>query len=578
MAKLNHNILLAIAITVTICMSASCAKIKHADMVIQNGLIYTVNPDAPWAQAIAITNGKISSIGTNDDIKHLIGELTELVDAKNNFVMPGFIEGHGHFSGLGSSLQDLNFLKSRNWQDIVDTVEEKVKESDPGEWIIGRGWHQEKWTDTLMRNVLGYPYHDALSAIFPQNPVMLVHASGHGLIANAYAMNKAGITSETTNPAGGNIVRNHSGEAIGVFEENAMRSIREAYREYTTTLSEKDLLDKWYEGIELAERECLSNGITSFQDAGSSLTEIERFKDLAENGELDLRLWAMIRHTHEYVNDKLGGYPIIDAGNGYFTCRAMKLSIDGALGSYGAWLLAPYDDKPGAYGLNTNSLDELHKLADLCTKYNLQLCVHAIGDRANREVLDAYEQSFNSISVDPKEFRWRIEHAQHLHPDDIQRFSQFGIIAAMQGIHCTSDAPFVEKRLGNQRAKDGAYVWQSLLQSGAVVTNGTDAPVEDVNPIESFYASVTRKRADTGLEFFTEQAMSREQGIFSYTMANAYAAFEETSKGSLVPGKYADIVILSKDLIHCDDADILNTQILMTIVGGIVKHTSDNFE
>jgi predicted amidohydrolase YtcJ len=396
-------------------------------------------------------------------------------------------------------------------------------------------------------------------------------------MANALAMEKAGINAETPNLSGGNIVRGPSGEAIGVFEENAMGAIRDEYREYTTTLSEEELLNIWHEGIELAESECLTKGVTSFQDAGSSLIEIERFKDLAEKGELDIRLWAMIRHTYEYLHDKVDGFPIIDVGDGFFTSRAVKLSIDGALGSYGAWLLEPYDDKPGAYGLNTSSLEELHKLAGLCGKHNLQFCVHAIGDRANREVLDAYEEIYHSISAKPEEFRWRVEHVQHLHPDDIPRFAEFGIIAAMQGIHCTSDAPFVEKRLGHKRAKEGAYAWQSLLKSGAVVTNGTDAPVEDVDPIESFYASVTRKRADSGMEFFVEQKMTRAQAIHSYTLACAYSAFEEGSKGSLEVGKFADIIILSEDLIHCAADKIMNTKVLMTMVGGKIKYATGNF-
>ncbi len=577
MSNAKHRISALITSFIFICISGIYGQSGYADAVITNGLIYTVNPDAPWAQSIAIKGGRIMTIGSNDEVQELIGPQTKLIDAENNFVMPGFIEGHGHFGGLGSSLQNLNFLKSRSWQVIVDAVQEKVKESEPGEWIVGRGWHQEKWADTLMQNVLGYPYHDALSAISPENPVMLIHASGHGLMANARAMQKAGITSESPNPSGGNIVRDMNGEAIGVFEENAMGAIRDAYREYTTTLSEADLEAQWYEGVILAETECLINGVTSFQDAGSSLNDLKKYKQLAEDGELDVRLWAMIRHTYAYLNDKLDGYPVIDAGDGYFTSRAIKLSIDGALGSYGAWLLEPYDDKPGAYGQNTSSIEELRKLAGLCTKYHLQLCVHAIGDRANREVLDAYEQSFHSITANPEEFRWRIEHAQHLHPDDIPRFAKYGIIAAMQGIHCTSDAPFVEKRLGTQRAQHGAYVWQSLLKSGAVVTNGTDAPVEDVNPIESFYATVTRKRADSGMEFFTEQVMSREEAIYSYTMANAYAAFEEASKGSLETGKYADIIILSEDLMRCKEDEILSTEVLLTMVGGKIKHFKGNF-
>jgi len=566
----------AIAIIALIFFS-SCKQSSSVDLIVTNGVVYTVDSNSSMAEAIAITDGKIIAIGTNDELMGLQGEGTEVIDAGGNFIMPGFIEGHGHFPGLGMSLQDLNFLKSRSWQEIVDAVAEKVETAKPGEWIIGRGWHQEKWQDTLMNNVLGYPYHNSLSAISPDNPVMLVHASGHGLFANAYAMKIAGLTSETATPSGGNIVRSPNGEAIGMFEENAMAIVRDAYSEYQRSLSAEEIRQKWYEGIALAEKECLKKGVTSFQDAGSSLMEIEGLRKLAEEGELDLRLWAMIRHESEYLNGKLDDYPVIDAGDGFFTCRGIKLSIDGALGSYGAWLLEPYDDNPGFYGQNTKSIEELNARAQMCIDNGMQFCVHAIGDRANREVLDAFEAQFKDSGLNGPDLRWRIEHAQHIHPDDIPRFAELGVIASMQGVHCTSDAPYVVKRLGTKRASDGAYVWKSLLEAGAVVTNGTDAPVEDVDPIESFYATVTRKRVDTGLEFFTAQALTREEAIYSYTMANAFAAFEEDVKGSLEPGKYADLVILSRNLLTCSDEQILDTQILMTMIDGQIAYQDENF-
>ncbi len=267
----------------------------------------------------------------------------------------------------------------------------------------------------------------------------------------------------------------------------------------------------------------------------------------------------------------MGGLPIVDAGNHYFTCKAIKSAVDGALGSFGAWLLKSYRDKQNFHGQNTVPIDEVEKIAQLAWEHDMQLCVHAIGDRANREVLDIFEATFKT---DPsrKDHRWRIEHAQHLDTADIPRFRDLGVIASMQGIHCTSDAPFVVKRLGEERARYGAYPWRSLIDAGVVVTNGTDAPVEDVDPIESFYASVTRRRPDTGLEFFPEQAMTREEAIHSYTLACAFAAFEEKDKGSLEEGKLADIVVLSKDLANCTDEEILQTEVLMTIVGGEVKY------
>lgn len=547
---------------------------EKADLVLFNGNIYTVDKSNPTAQAIAIKGDRILLVGSDEAAKALAHDKTEFIDLKGQFAMPGFIEGHGHFGGLGSSLINLNFLQSKNWEEIVQAVAERAKTAQPGEWIIGRGWHQEKWDQTPQRQVLGYPYHDELSAVSPNNPVMLSHASGHSLFANAKAMEIAGITAETPNPVGGEIVRDSRGEAIGVFEERAMRPIYEAYQAYLNTLSPEAKQQQWRKGIELAQQECLKKGITSFQDAGSKFDEIEKFKAMAENGELDLRLWMMVRHSYDEMKDKLSGFPVINAGNHFFTSRAIKTELDGALGAYGAWLLAPYNDKKDFMGQNTTPVAEVKNIAALAMQHGMQMCVHAIGDRANRETLDICEAVF-AQHPDKKDLRWRIEHAQHLDPADIPRFKQLGVIAAMQGIHCTSDAPFVVKRLGEERSRTGAYPWRSLLDAGAVINNGTDAPVEDVDPLPSFYASVTRRRADTGLVFFPEQKMTREEAVYSYTMANAFSAFEENDKGSLTKGKLADIVVLSNDLLKCPDEDILKTKVLMTMVGGRVKYRGE---
>ena len=449
-------------------------------------------------------------------------------------------------------------------------VAEKAKTAKPGEWIIGRGWHQEKWTTKPDRQVLGYPYHDELSEATPDNPVLLRHASGHGLFANKKAMELAGISAETPNPNGGEIVRDSRGEAIGVFEERAQSLINQVYQDYLRTLPEADKVAKWYEGIELAQQECLAKGITSFQDAGASYEEISRYKEMAEKGQFNLRLWAMLRHSYEDMKDNMAGLPILNAGEGWFTCRAIKSEVDGALGAFGAWMLAPYDDKPGFVGQNTTEIAEVARIAGLCMDHDMQLCVHAIGDRANREVLHIMEAQFKD-HPNKKDLRWRMEHAQHIDPADIPRFAQLGVIASMQAIHCTSDAPFVIKRLGMERARTGAYPWRSLLDAGAVVTNGTDTPVEDVDPLESYYATVTRKRPDSGLAFFPEQKLTRVEALKSYTSACAYAAFEENEKGTLSPGKYADITILDKNLLNCSDDEILQTNVMMTIVGGKVK-------
>jgi predicted amidohydrolase YtcJ len=549
---------------------------QFADTLMINGNIYTVDTLLPGAEAVALRAGRIIEVGSTADVMALRGDSTEVINLQGRFMMPGFIEGHGHFSGLGYSLINLNFLNTSSWEEIVQMVAEAAEQAEPGEWIVGRGWHQEKWTETPSPSVLGYPYHDALSAVSADNPVMLRHASGHSLFANAKAMELAGVTAETPDPSGGEVVRDSRGKAIGVFEERAMSLINAAYDDYRAGLSEEAKTKEWYRAIELAEEECLKKGVTSFQDAGSKYFELERYEQMAEAGELDLRLWAMVRHSYDEMKDNLEGYPKIDIGNHYFTCRAIKSEVDGALGAFGAWLLRAYNDKKGFTGQNTTPIPEVKNIAQLAMDNDMQMCVHAIGDRANRVVLNIYEEQFNANPA-KENLRWRIEHAQHLDTADIPRFREMGIIASMQGIHCTSDAPFVEKRLGRERSRLGAYPWRSLLDEGVIIANGTDAPVEDVDPLLSFYASVTRKRADNGFEFFPEQRMTREEAIHSYTLGNAYAGFEEGFKGSVTKGKAADFVVLSHDLVNCTDEEILESKVLMTMVDGQVRYKAEGF-
>jgi predicted amidohydrolase YtcJ len=550
----------------------SCKKESiHADVIFINGNIYTVDSLKPSASVLAVSNHRIIGLGDNDVIEKFKNAETKIIDLENSFVMPGFIEGHGHFGGFGEGLQNLNFLHSKSWDDVIKLVEEKVKTAKPGEWIVGRGWHQEKWDEIPLNNVLGYPFHDELSAISPNNPVLLRHASGHAVFANERAMKEAGISKESPNPLGGEIVRDLEGEAIGVFEERAMNLVSGSYQDYLKSLDPERQKKIWFEGLELAQKECLKNGITSFQDAGTKFKELQWLREWAESGNMDIRLWAMIRESYDDMDGKLNDFPWLNLGDYHFTVRAIKSEVDGALGAFGAWLLKPYADKYGFSGQNTTPLEEVDKIANLAAKHQLQFCVHAIGDRANKEVLDIFEQKI--IQMKGKESpRWRMEHAQHLDTLDIPRFKKWGIIASMQGIHCTSDAPFVVKRLGVERSRTGAYPWRSLIDNGALIANGTDVPVEEIDPIACFYASVTRKRADTGFEFFPEQRMTRKEAISSYTLWNAFAAFEENDKGSLAIGKLADMVVLSNNLLTCSDEDILNTKVLMTIVGGEIKY------
>jgi predicted amidohydrolase YtcJ len=314
----------------------------------------------------------------------------------------------------------------------------------------------------------------------------------------------------------------------------------------------------------------VSKGITSFQDAGSSFADVDLMKAMIDAGRINVRLWIMIRANNQALSQNLARYRMVDYANGFLTVRGIKKSIDGALGPRGAWLLEPYADKPGDTGRNTTSVEEIREASKLALQHGYQMCVHAIGDRANRETLDIFEEAFKS-APGRKDLRWRVEHAQHLHPSDIPRFGQLGVIASMQGVHCTSDAPYVPARLGERRTAEGAYVWQKLLTSGAVVTNGTDAPVEDVSPIASYYASVTRRLAD-GREFYPDQRMSRMEALKSYTLSAAYAAFEETTRGSLKPGKYADLVVLSKDILTVPEEEIPTTEVVYTVVGGRIRY------
>lgn len=540
-----------------------------ADMVLQNGQVYTVNKEQPDAEAVAIKDGIIIFTGSNADVKKYIGKNTELIDCKGQFVMPGFIEGHGHIYGLGSSLVNLNLMHVKNWDEIVALVAEAVKKAKPGDWIIGRGWHQEKWNPAPANNYLGYPYHEELDKVSPGNPVLLTHASGHSCYINAKAMELAGINAATKNPEGGEIVKDKTGKLVGVLAETAQGLVYTAYGTYRDKLTEAVRKEKWQTGIRLAEEDCLKKGITSFQDAGSSFNDVKWMKELADGGKLNIRHWLMVREPNARLRENAKTFPVMNAGKGFLTVNAVKVSLDGALGSYGAWLLEPYTDRTGWTGEATFNIDSLKAIADFCWKNNIQLCVHAIGDRANRELINIYADEIKAART--KDHRWRVEHAQHVNPGEIPRFKEWNIIASMQGIHCTSDAPFVPKRLGDKRSKEGAYVWQSFLQAGVVVNNGTDVPVEDEDPISCYYASVTRKLKD-GSVFYPEQKMTREQALYSYTMANAYAAFQEKEKGSLEKGKYADITVLSKNLITCADDEIKDTKVVMTIVGGKVKY------
>jgi predicted amidohydrolase YtcJ len=544
------------------------AAAPPADLVLTNGRIITVEDGQPEAEAIAIGKDKIQAIGSAADIKTMIGPSTQVIDLQGQLAIPGFIESHGHFSGVGGAQLQLNLMNVESWDKILMMVAEAVSRAKPGEWIYGRGWHQEKWTARPQPNVEGFPTHASLDKVSPNNPVLLTHASGHAAFANAKAMELSGIRRPTESPAGGEILRDANGDATGLLRERAQGLIKRGAGAPPPTPAES--LARERRALELASTEVLSKGITTFQDAGSDLATIDRMKGMIDDGKIGVRLWVMIRQSNETIAAKLAQYRMIGYGNGHLTVRAIKKSIDGALGPRGAWLLAPYSDRPSSSGLETTKVAEIEETAKLALQHGYQLAVHAIGDRANRETLDIFERAFKANPA-KKDLRWRIEHAQHISAQDIPRFGKLGVIASMQGIHCTSDAPYVLERLGPQRAQEGAYVWQKLMKTGAVVANGTDAPVEDVDPIASYYASVSRKLPD-GRVFYPDQRMSRMEALKSYTINGAYAGFEEENRGSLKPGKYADITVLSKDILRIPEEEIPSAKVAYTIVGGKVAY------
>ena len=552
--------------------SACGPRVEPADLILLNGKVVTVNPENPQAQAIAVRGEIIAAVGAVDEIRRYVGPDTQVLDLGGMLAIPGFIEGHGHFTSLGESKMNLDLTRAANWDEIVAMVREAAGKAKPGEYILGRGWHQEKWNKGFSPSVEGFPVHDLLSKAAPDNPVLLTHASGHATLANAKAMAMAGITRRTPNPPGGEILHDGKGNPTGVFRETAGGLLRRAMDESRARRSPQEISAEARKAAELAVQDCLSKGVTTFHDAGASFQTLDFFKQLADEGKLGLRLWAMIREDNQDLRQHLAAYKLIGYGNQHLTIRAIKVTLDGALGSRGAWLLEPYLDSPASTGLNTVTLESLAETAGLAIENGFQLCVHAIGDRANREALNIYEASFKA-HPETKDLRWRIEHAQHLSLADIPRFGSLGVVAAMQGIHCTSDAPYVLARLGPKRAEEGAYVWQKLMKSGAVVSNGTDTPVEDVNPIACYYASVSRKTKD-GSVFYGDQRMSREEALRSYTLNAAYSGFEETMKGSLAPGKLADITVLSRDILTIPEEEIPGAEVRYTIVGGRIMYSS----
>lgn len=547
-------------------------KPPAADLILRDAVIVTLDPLQPQAQAVAVRDGWILALGSDEAIAHYATADTKVLDLHGAFVIPGFIEGHGHLLQTGESLIDLNVGTAPNWDAIVAQVKAAVAKAKPGEWIVGEGWQQTKWDRAPNPNIDGVPLPAALNAVSPRNPVMLSHASGHAIYVNAAALQAAGITSKTSDPVGGSIVHDAHGNPIGMLRDTAGEPVFAAYERYLATLPPSEREARREHALRLAMRNEVSKGVTTFVDMGEDFKTIDWLRQQPPRG-LPLRLYVNVNgESVAELDQHLGAYRITGSAEDRLTVRGVgEILSDGALGTRSAWFLQPYSDAPDVTGKNVVPMSVIARIAQIAARDGFQLSVHAIGDRANHETLDLFQTIFQQ---DPAAhaLRWRIEHAQHLAPADIPRFAQLGVIASMQSIHACSDAPMVLPRLGQKRTEEGAYVWHSLIESGAIVLDGTDTPVEDTNPIANFYCGVTRAFGH-GRTFFPGQAKTRMEELRAYTWNNAYAIFEENELGSLSPTRLADMVVISGNLLTLRADDILRTRVLYTIVGGKVVYS-----
>ena len=526
---------------------------RPADLIVTGARIYTVDESRPMAEAMAIRDGRVLFVGSVRGAKALQGPKTQLLDATGRTIIPGMTDAHAHFLGLGQALRTVDLVGTASYDDVITRVAARARQLPAGSWIIGRGWDQNDWGDTR------FPTHDALSRAVPNNPVVLERVDGHAYLANAKAMQLASVTKATQDPAGGRLERDSSGAPTGVFVDNAGAMIdrvvptpsREELR--TRALAAIDEMHRW--------------GLTGIHDAGESRAAIELFESLAKEGKLELRTYVMVSDDSAALAWSFARGPQSALYDGRLWIRSVKLYADGALGSRGAALLEPYSDDPKNRGLLVSTPEHLEAVAERALRSGFQVCVHAIGDRGNRVVLDAYERALKAVPV--ADHRFRVEHAQVVNYEDIPRFAALDVIPSMQAVHQTSDMYWAGARLGAGREL-GAYAWRSFLDAGVIVPNGSDFPVEAVNPLRSFHAAISRQDEQGWPPggWHPEQRMTREEALESMTIWPAFASFMERDAGSLSPGKYADFVILDRDIMTVAPNEVLGTGVVSTWVAG----------
>jgi len=537
----------------TLAPSLLAAQDGIPDLIVRNASIYTADSAMPRAQAFAVKDGRFMLVGSNAEVDAIAGPQTERLEAARQFIIPGMIDAHAHLPNLGRLLRTVNLKGTSSYEEVIALVKGRADFVPSGTWILGRGWDQNDWADE------NFPTHQALSAAVPRHPVYLERVDGHAALANEMAMNLAGLDRHTEDPDGGKILRDADGRPTGTLIDEARLLVAAVIPPVT----QRQLTAQ----IQTGMREANRWGLTGIHDAGVGVDTVEFYEELAALGQLTLRYYVMVEAGSPQLLELLGYGPRIAMGNHMVWTRAIKVSADGAMGSRGAALLRDYHDDPGNRGLMLADYDSVLTIARLALENGFQLNVHAIGDRANRNVLDAYEEVLSQYP--DLDHRFRIEHAQLLTPDDIPRFAELGVIPAMQGSHQTGDMYWVADRIGGQRV-EGAYAWRSLRETGVIIPNGSDFPVEAVNPLISFRAFFTRQDADGWPEggWFPGQRLDREEALKSITIWPAYAAFMENDVGSITAGKLADFVVLDRDIMTVRTDEVLGTRVLRTVVGG----------
>jgi predicted amidohydrolase YtcJ len=539
------------------------SKVVTADLVFENGNIYTVNERQPRAQAVAIKGDRIVFVGSNREARKYVGKRTRVIDLNGKTMVPGMTDAHHHLSGVGFREMTLNLEGVNSLEDFLSKVKARVDQAKPGAWVTGRGWIETFWTPPV------FPTRWDLDKISPNNPVFLDRADGHGAVANSAALKIAGVDKTTPSPFGGEISKDkQSGEPNGMLLDAAQELVQSHIPGTTVADAERAIILGVKRDIEL--------GWTQVQDPGGSYAEVEILKKLYREGKIKLRIYKALSAPGTEATRLIQDGPIIGTYANHLTIRTLKLYADGSLGSRSAALLQPYSDAPDTSGFLTIKEEDLLPLLEEALRKGIQIQTHAIGDRGNRFILDEYEKAMNAVPRAEwkiKSPRWRIEHSQIVNPVDIPRFARLGVIPSMQPSHAIGDLHFAPSRLGIARLA-GAYAWQSFIRSGSIIPAGSDAPVERGEPMIEFYAAVARKdqKGFSGEGWHPEEAVTREQALKMLTIWPAYAAFEEKLRGSIELGKLADFTVLSGDIMKIPEAEILKTRCAMTVIGGEVVY------